>query len=88
MKTLPDKKHKNIVKNVKKAVNTKWLSLYASVYGAYEEYVGLLETFSILEIEGGSGGSVAKGLSKSWQRPKFIGMLYTLRGMLPSWTAK
>ena len=86
METMPDKKRKNV--KVKKAVNTRWLSLHASVYGAYEEYVGLLETFSILEIEGGSDGCVAKGLSKSWERPKFIEMLYTLRGMLPSWTAK
>ena len=63
--TLPDKKRKNVVKKVRKTVNTRWLSLHASVYGVYEEYVGLLETFSILETEGGSSGSMAKGLSKS-----------------------
>ena len=87
METLPDNKRKNVVQKVKKAVNTRWLSLDASVDGVYEEYAGLLETFSILETEGGSGGSMAKGFSKSLKSPKFIGMLYTLRVMLPSLTA-
>ena len=47
--------------------------------GVYEEYVGLLETFSVLETEGESGGSMAKSFSKLLKSPKFIGMLYTLR---------
>ena len=64
VETLPDNKHKNVAKKVKKAVNMRWLSLHASVDGVYEEYVGLLETFSILETEGGSGGFIAKGFSK------------------------
>ena len=88
MNTLPDKKHKNVVKKVKKAVNMRWLSLHASVDGVYEEYVGLLETFSILETEEGSGGFMPKGFSKLLKSPKSIGMLYTLRVMLPSLTAK
>ena len=86
--TLLNNKCKNVAKKVKKAVNTGWLSLHASVDGVYEEYAGLLETFSELETEGGSGGFMAKGFSKSWKSPKFIGMLYTLRVMLPSLTAK
>ena len=81
IETLPDKKPKNVVKTVKKAVSTRWISLHASVDGVYEEYGGLLETFSILEIEGGSGCSMSKGFSKSWKSLKFIGMLYTLRVM-------
>ena len=88
METLLDNKYKNVVKKVKKAVNTRWLSLHASVDGVYEEYVGLLETLSKLETEGGSGGSMGKGFSKSSKSPKFIGMLYTLSVMLPSFTAK
>ena len=36
METLPDNKAK-----VKKAVNTRWLSLHVSVEGVYEEYGGL-----------------------------------------------
>ena len=62
--------------------------MHESVDGIYEEYVGLLETFSILETEGGSGGSRAKGFSKLLKSPKFIGMLYTLRVILPSSTTK
>ena len=46
-----------------------------------------MEAFSILENEGESDGSKAKGFSKSLKSPKFIGMLYTLRVMLPSLTA-
>ena len=88
MNTLPDKKHKNVVKKVKKAVNTRWISLHASVDGVYEEYVGLLEIQSILQTEGVSGGFMVKGFSKLLKSPKFIGMLYTLRVMLPSLTAK
>ena len=88
METLPDNKHKNVVKKVKKAVNTRWLSLHASVDGAYEEYVRLLETFSILQTERRSGGFMAKGFSKLLKSPKFTGMFYTLRVMLPSLTAK
>ena len=61
METLPDNKRKNVAKKVKKAVNRRWFSLHASVDGVCEEYNGLLEKFSILQTEGGSGGSMAKG---------------------------
>ena len=91
MDTLPDKKRKNIVKKVKKAVirdlNMRWLSLHVSVDKVYEEYVDLLETFSILETEGGSCGSMGKDFSISLKSTKFTGMLYTLRVMPPSLTA-
>ena len=72
IETLHDNKRKKVVKKVKKAVNTRWVSLHASVDGLYEEDVGLLETFNILETEGGSGGSIAKGFSKLLKNPKFI----------------
>ena len=88
METLPYKKRKNVVEKVKKAVNTRQLNFHASVDGLQEEYVGLLETFSILKTEGGSGGSMAKSFSKLLKSPKFIGMFYTLGVMLPSLTAK
>ena len=88
MKTLLNNKRKNVVKKVKKSVSTSWLSLHAFVDGVHVEYVGLLETFSKLETEGGSAGSMAKGFCKSWKSPKFIGMLYALRVMLPVLTAK
>ena len=72
METLPDNKRKNVFKKVKRAVNTRWLSLHASVDGVYEEYVGLLETFSISAAEGGSDGSTAKGFSKSLTRDNLL----------------
>ena len=72
---------------MEKAVNTRWLILHASVDGVYEKYARLSETFTILETEGGSGGFVVKSFSKSLKSPKFIGILYTLRVMLPSLTA-
>ena len=33
MKTVPDNKRKNVFKNIKKAVNTRYLILHASVDG-------------------------------------------------------
>ena len=74
METLPDKKRKNVVKEVKKAINARWPSLHASVDGVYEEYVSLMEAFSILETEVGSGASMIKGFSKLLKSPKFIGI--------------
>ena len=85
--TLPKKQRKKFVRKVKKDVRTWWLSLHASVDGVYDEYVGLLETLNLLEKEGGSGGSMAKGFVKKMRSSKFIGMLYTLKVMLPSLTA-
>ena len=82
METLPENKRKNVVKKVRKAVNKRWLSLHASVDGVYEEYTSLLETFTILETEEGSRGSMAKGFSKSLKSPKFTGMSCPLRVML------
>ena len=67
METSLYNKHKNVVKKGKKSVSMRWLSLHAFADGVHEEYVGSLEAFSKLEIERGSGGSMAKGSSKSWQ---------------------
>ena len=85
--SLPPKKKKNVVKKIKKAVNTRWLSLHASVDGIYDVYPGLLETMNVLEMEGGTRGSMAKGFAKTLKSLKFLGMLYTLKVMLPSLTA-
>ena len=46
-----------------------------------------MDTFSILETEGGSGGSLEKGFSKSLKLLKFNAVLCILRVMLPSLTA-
>ena len=64
--SLPPKKKKNVFRKIKKAVNTRWLSLHASVDGIYDEYPGLLGTMHVLEMEGGNwgggGGGAGKGL--------------------------
>ena len=60
METLPDNKRKNVVKKVKKPVNTRKLSFHALVDGVYEKHVDLLEIFSILQTVGGSDGSWQK----------------------------
>ena len=57
METLLDNRRKSVFKKAKKAINTRSLSLHASVDAVPEEYVGLLETFSILKTEGRSGKS-------------------------------
>ena len=53
METLPGSKRENVVKKLiqVKAINTRWLSFHASVDGVYEKYIGLLETFGILETD-------------------------------------
>ena len=53
---------KKLVRKVKKAVRTRWLSLQASVYSVYQEYVGL--THTLQSIKDLRSGPVAKGLLK------------------------
>ena len=56
---------KKLVRKVKKAVRTRWLSLQASVYSVYQEYVGL--THTLQSIKDLRSGPVAKGLLKKKQ---------------------
>ena len=42
--SLAEKKKKNYMKPPKKACRTRWLSLHAAVYAAFEEYKGLIYT--------------------------------------------
>ena len=44
LNTFTTSKHKKVVRNVKKVVSIRWLSLQASVDGVCDEYVRLLET--------------------------------------------
>ena len=53
---------KKLVRKVKKAVRTRWLSLQASVDSVYQEYVGL--THTLRSINDPRSGPVAKGLLK------------------------
>ena len=81
-----DTLRKTVVRKVKKAVVTRWLSLHAAVDGICDEYAGLLDALQILESEGGTGISMAKDFIKTLKSTKFLGMLYTLKVMLPSLT--
>ena len=85
--TLPSNKCKKVVRKVKKAVITRWLILHASADGLYDEYVGLLETLNLLAEEKESEGAMVKGFPKKLKSRNFLGMLYTLKVMLPSLTA-
>ena len=86
--TLPAKRKTNIVKRVKKTCRTRWLSLYASVDAVYEEYVGLTHCLrSIQEQDKSPGGAMASGLLKKMDSVEFLGLLYTMKFMLPSLTA-
>ena len=73
---------------VKKACRTSWLSLHASVDATYEEYVGLIHCLhSIQEQDKSPGGAMALGLLKKMDSVEFLGLLYTMKFMLPSLTA-
>ena len=86
--TLPAKREKNIVKRVKKACHTCWLSLHASVDVIYKEYVGLIHCLcSIQEQDKSLGGAMASGLLKKMDSVEFLGLLYTMKFILPSLTA-
>ena len=53
---------KQLVRKVKKAVKTRWLSLQASVDSVYQEYVG--QTHTLQSIKDPQSGPVVKGLLK------------------------
>ena len=86
--TLPAKRKKNIVKRVKKACRTRWLSLHASVDAIYEVYVGLIHCLrSIQEQYKSPRGVMASGLLKKMDSAEFLDLLDTMKFMLPSLTA-
>ena len=85
--TLRAKRKKNIVKIVKKACHTHWFSLHASVV-IPEEYVGLIHCLHSIQEQGKSLGRVmASGLLKKMYSVEFLGLLYTMKFMLPLLTA-
>ena len=57
----PPQRKKQIVKKMKKACRTRWLSLHAGVDAAWEEFGGRIEALKFLENDRASG-SVATGL--------------------------
>ena len=80
------KGQKKMVKRLKKACRTRWLSLHAGVDAVFEEYVGIVKTLQELQNDKKSG-ALATGLLKKVQAPEFIGTLYLLKHMLPSLSA-
>ena len=63
--------YQQVVRKVKKAVSTRWLSLHASVNGVYDEFVGLSETLNFLVEEKGSGSAMTKVFFKKIEKLKF-----------------
>ena len=84
---LSSKRRKNIVKKMKKACRTRWLSLHAGVDAAYEEYEGLVKTLEKIRDTDKASGSLAAGLLKKIKNYEFLGTLYLLKDMLPNLSA-
>ena len=85
--SLSNKRKKNIVKKVKKACRTRWLSLHAGVDATYEEYEGLVRSLEKIRDTDKVSGSLAVGLLKKIRNYEFLGTLYLLKHMLPNLSA-
>lgn len=77
------KNGKKVVKRMKKACRTRWLSLGAGVEAAYEEYEGIITSLREIEKNDKKSSSLATGLLKKVLNYEFIGSLYLLKFMLP-----
>ena len=73
---------KMLVRKVKKAVRTRWLSLHASVDSVFHEYVGLVHALRSMKNDPRSGPQ-ATGLLKKIDSIEFLGTLYLLKFILP-----
>ena len=80
--TMTKKRKKTIVKRMKKACRTRWLSLHAGVDAAWEEYGGLIDALKFL-AEDRKTGSVAKGILNKVDDIEFLGSLCLFKNMLP-----
>ena len=58
---LPKDKEKKMIKSVKRAVRTRWLSLDVAVDGVFKEYSHLVHALGELQ-QGSKSRSTAKGL--------------------------
>ena len=82
-----NKRKKNIVKKVKKACRTRWLSLHAGVDATYEEYEGLVRSLEKIRDTDKASGSLVVGLLKKIRNYEFLGTRYLLKHMLPNLSA-
>ena len=84
--SLTNKGKKKIVKRVKKACRTRWLSLHAGVDAVFEEYEGLINALKVLQSDK-SSGPTATGLLKKINNYEFLGTIYMLKHILPNLSA-
>ena len=80
--SMTKKRRQKIVKKMKKACRTRWLSLHAGVDAAWEEYGGLIEALKVL-ADDSKTGSKAKGILTKVNNIEFLGSLCLFRNMLP-----
>lgn len=70
---------KKVVRRLKKACRTRWLSLEASVRAFKDDYEAILQTLSKFE----KTDATVSGLMKKIRCLKFIGTIYILNALLP-----
>ena len=75
---LSKKSRKVITKKLKKACQTRWLSLDHAVEAIFDDLEALMRTLRILESD-----ATASGLLKKIHCPKFVGCVYILKHILP-----
>ena len=75
---LPQSEQTMVVKRVKKACRTRWLSLHASVDSVYSQLNGILHSLRIMQDERTAGGASAKGLLQKMDSSSFLAVLYML----------
>ena len=80
---LPRDEQRSVVKTVKKAVRTRWLSLDAGVEAAYKEYTYLLHALCEIKDEGATRGATADGILKKLDNTTFLTVFYILKFVLP-----
>ncbi|KAL9972775.1 hypothetical protein ACROYT_G019144 [Oculina patagonica] len=69
-----------LVKRMKKACSTRWLSFDKSVAVLYQEYEAVLHTLKALDED---GCATAHGLFNKLKEGKFLGVLFILKDVLP-----
>ena len=77
---LKEKSKQLLVKRMKKACSTRWLSFDKSVAALYQEYEAVLHTLKALDE---SGCATAHGLFNRLKEGKFLGVLFILKDVLP-----
>lgn len=79
VRTVDGEKEEVIVRKIRKACRTRWLSLDKSVEAVYLDFVPILHTLHFFS----ETDAVATGLLKKMKTPQFIGAIYIFRNVLP-----